>query len=114
VYSSARGTWLTRDEIGAFYERLGGPASELGYPTDDVEVDGAGCYQYFENGYVSYLPGKEPIFVPNEVAGWGEGLGAATSALRSLDDGPDCVQFFEKGVVTVVGGVAEKWVRPQV
>lgn len=102
---------MTTGEIGCFYEQQGGPTGALGYPTGDRQEDGAEFYQTFENGYVSHVPGREPIFVPNEVRKRSGGLGAATSPVRPLDAGRDYVQFFEAGMITVVDGVAECWVR---
>jgi uncharacterized protein with LGFP repeats len=114
VYSSDRGTWVTTGGIGLFYEKDGGPAGPLGYPTNEQGQDVDDTYQFFENGYVSWLPDRGAIPVLGVTADMAVDfeLGPPTSWARQLDDGPDQVQFFEKGLVTVVDGEAACWRRP--
>lgn len=114
AYASRRGAFVTTGEIGRFYERQGGPSGSLGYPTGPETENGDGSGQHFEGGYISWTPDRGAFLVPGIVRGLlqDQALGEPTSSLRTIDGGPDYIQFFERGMVTMIGGVAQRWLRP--
>jgi uncharacterized protein with LGFP repeats len=138
VYASeANGVHCVGWGNGHVYEKMGGPASWLGYPQSD-EVDARSSesqpwctIQKFEGGAIFYKDGPGSIPVPRATMeliarhdGLGQGLGVPVRAEVMLDGGPaprdptsgpdltaDREQFFEHGVVTVRNGVMEVWLR---
>jgi uncharacterized protein with LGFP repeats len=108
-------------DIGLHYEELGGPASWLGFPTEDAEfreadANGGGYgYQEFEGGGIIWTAQYGAVAVPGLILGAAEQeeLGyPVSSEQRFGTGGADRIQFFEEGVVTVRDGVAEAWLSP--
>jgi hypothetical protein len=99
------------------YERLGGPGSELGFPTSASTMVAPGRWtQRFEHGLIYDQTGHEPVAVPEEtleLAIWDrDQLGWPVSAEKPIGgNANERIQFFENGIVTVRDGKVEIWLQ---
>lgn len=107
----------------ALYERLGGPASVLGFPASPVTVismtppgarDHRGLAQRFEYGTIYHDGGRDPVVVPADTVELVvDRLGWPVSGEESIGSNPaDRIQFFEYGVFTRRSEKLEMWLRP--
>lgn len=118
VYSTSdTGVYRVVGQTLAFYERLGGPGSNLGFPTSNsARIRGDGWCQEFEHGSIYHRKGHGLTAVPAETlrltGSTMHPLGWPTSAEKSVDGrAEERIQFFEHGVVTVRDGKREIWLR---
>ncbi len=107
VYTFALGTFAVYGVFRTEYDRLGGPAGALGWPTasDQCGLTGGGCTQTFQNGTMFYSPatGTSTVFNPllsEYLNGGGINgpLGYPTAQMAC--DATSCSQQFEHGVIT--------------
>lgn len=135
--SGAHGVHCVEWGNGNVYEKMGGPASWLGYPRSDEDdarssaAEPRRTIQQFEGGAIYYAEGHGSVPVPlatmefitrhdglRERFGFpvkAEVLLAGESTARDNPGMPDPAadreQFFEHGIVTVRNGVMEAWLR---
>ncbi len=111
VYTSTHGTHTVDAGIGILYERLGGTASWLGFPTDAPrKADARRRIQPFEGGAIYWSPEHDSIAVREDVlAILGPDIGFPTHPEQTIGDGPDTVQFFEAGLVTRRSAGIARW-----
>ncbi|GAB1820605.1 TIR domain-containing protein [Herbidospora sp. RD11066] len=121
--SEAHGVHSVIAAIGSRYERLGGTASWLGFPTSG-ETDGREspdepwcCFQRFEGGMIFWKKQYKAVLVRRDIAdllteGHLRHLGFPIAVEESSTaEGGTRIQFFERGVVTVRNGQAEAHLR---
>jgi hypothetical protein len=98
----------------AYYVRLGGPASKLGFPTSAATPFMNGWIQNFQHGRIYDRPPGEPVAVSAETTALVPNrLGWPLSEEKSVGGSADeTIQFFEDGVVTGRDRGREVWVRP--
>ena len=120
VYSSSEtGIFRVTGQTLAFYERLGGPGPDLGFPTSNSKrVQGEGWYQEFQHGWIYHRQGRGLTAVPAETVNLAasplEPLGWPVSEEKPVAGRTgERIQFFENGVVTVRDGRREIWLRYQ-
>jgi hypothetical protein len=126
VYESDRGIYTVASAIAAFYERLGGTTSWLGFPLTEEHDDPTlsseeWCRsQRFEGGVVFRTGNHRAVAVSAhvmQVLGEGESsllrrLGRPQSPETSTDLAGLTLQLFANGVVTIKDGTPQVWVRP--
>jgi hypothetical protein len=119
VYSSEYGDQAIVGGVLACYERLGGPASWLGFPLrawpSQKLAGSSGRRQSFEGGRIYHGDGRDSVAVSSATEELvGDRLGWPVTEERPVGaDGPDRIQVFENGVVTLLDGKREVWLRPQ-
>lgn len=125
-YSKLYGAHTVERGNGILYERRGGTASWLGFPTsDEVSVsewtaDPDRTVQQFEGGAIFYAREYESVPVKRTVIEYlakqpfaVKRLGFPTGEAEPLPSGEgDDIQFFEHGVVTARNDVIEVWLAP--
>jgi len=115
VYSSSdTGVHRVVGRKFVYYEALGGPVSELGFPTSTATALRDGWIQKFEHGTIYDRLGHQPVTVAaGTVQLVKDRLGWPVSEEKFVGDGVgDSVQYFENGVVTMRDGKREIWLRP--
>jgi hypothetical protein len=94
---------------GELYQRLGGVASKLGYPTSALEcgLPNAGCYQNFENGKVYWSASSDAHAVwYGMLSTWAQSgyergpLGYPLSEEQCDPTSATCTQTFQGGIIT--------------
>jgi uncharacterized protein with LGFP repeats len=119
VYSSEHGVHGVAGGILAYYERLGGWESWLGFPLGRWQpLEGQGSLRWrqsFEGGNIYHRDGHDPLAVSCETQKLLDpSIGWPVTEERPIGaDGPDRIQFFENGVVTLRDGKREVWPRQQ-
>jgi hypothetical protein len=114
VYSSGEtGVHCVVGERLALYEKLGGPASHLGFPISAVITRYGGWTQEFEHGTIYDHLGYGPTSVPAETFKLVGRLNLwPMSEEKSVGGNADeRIQFFDNGIVTVRHGKREIWVH---
>nr|WP_221377710.1 hypothetical protein [Actinoplanes polyasparticus] len=102
VYTSVHGTHKVDGGIGILYERMGGTAGWLGFPTEGSQkADDQRRTQGFEGGAIYWCPEHNAVPVRMDVlALLHPDIGFPTHAEQPIGAGPDTIQFFEAGIVT--------------
>ncbi|MCM4084728.1 LGFP repeat-containing protein [Paractinoplanes hotanensis] len=114
VYTSVHGTYKVDGGIGILYERMGGTAGWLGFPTGSSEkAEERRRVQAFEGGDIYWSPEHDAVAVRADVLALvrfvpptgfrfdpDERVGFPTHPEQSIGSGPDTIQFFEHAVVT--------------
>jgi hypothetical protein len=123
--SQAVGIHAVTGGIGKLHERLHAAGKGLGFPkSDTIKVSsssGIGIAQEFEGGVIFWTKAYRSAAVRADIMGLFHGhddllrqVGFPVAGESTLTDEKTVrVQCFENGVVTVRGGTAEAWVRPQ-
>jgi hypothetical protein len=110
VYMSDYGAFVVVDPIRKCFDLHGDARGELGFPVQEARGSSSSVVvQAFADGYIVSHP-LGTFAVPQKIWQKAKGLGRPMSQPQSLGNGPDRVQFFERGVITVVDGVAKRWV----
>jgi hypothetical protein len=96
-----------------FYEELGGPHSQLGFPAATARSTPGGYVQRFEHGWIYDRAGRGPVAVPTETVELvGKDLGWPVSQEKAVGGNDDeTIQYFEKGAVILRDGKREIWLR---
>jgi uncharacterized protein with LGFP repeats len=125
-WNPVTGSRITKGGIGATWDKVGGPASGLGYATtDEYATSNGGVTQEFQYGQIVWSPATGSRFIKGGIGATWIGIGGPRSVLGypTSDEigglrGGGAKQFFQRGEViwspgagsyVITGGIRSAW-----